>query len=463
MSDGRAAALLALAVALGVVAPAGAVGSAGAASHGGGATPAEAQTAATGVTEITGCTAITSPGVYALAGDVTNASPDRPRTGLGACIAVRTDDVTLRGGGHVVAAGPNGAPGAVGVLVGGRERRANVTVRNLATTRWGAGVAVLGTTGATLRNVSARNNLGDGVFVENAPGVELRSGTVTGSNTGVFVRGAPDARLAGLNVTDNLVGVSVRNADGATVEDVRVAGSSQYGLGVFASANVTVTDATFRDDGFAHVVLSRADGAALRNLTIGPESGTRPGSGGTPAAPATDTVGVYLDASTGVRLADVSVADAPGTAIYAAGNSTAVGERVRLGGTRLGFELRDVALDPAAGVPPLPLTERQVVGEPLRAVPTGEGARLSLSLRYDEAAVDRASTTEETLSLWRFDAGEGWRRAASAVDAEADVASAAFGNLSENGTVVALVGEGLAESGSGEAGATESGNATATA
>ena len=446
MSDGRAAALLALAVALmvtfGVVGPAGAVPAAGAVGPGevadspGAAGPASA-------TEITGCTAITSPGEYVLAANVTNASPTRPRTGLGACIAIRADDVTLRGGGHVVAAGESGAPGVVGVLVGGRERRANVTVRNLATTRWGAGVAVLGTTGATLRNVSARSNLGDGVFVENAPGVEVRGGTITGSNTGVFVRGAPDARLAGLNVTDNLVGVSVRNADGATVDGVRVAGSSQYGLGVFASANATVAGSAFRDDGFAHVVLSRADGASLRNLSLEPGSGSASG--------ATDAVGVYLNDSAGVRLADVSVAEEPGTALYAVGNSTAVGERVRLGGTTVSFETRDVALDTADAAPPLPVTERQVVGDPLRAVPTAENASLSLSLRYDEAAVERASATEDTLSLWRFDAGEGWRRVESAVDTEANAASATFANPSENGTVVALVGEGLAESGNATA------------
>ncbi|NHN60386.1 MULTISPECIES: right-handed parallel beta-helix repeat-containing protein [Halorussus] len=445
MSDGRAAALVALAVALAVVAPAGAVGPPEALAPAEPAGPVGAQVTATDATEISGCTAITSPGEYVLAGNVTDASPARPRTGLGACIAIRADDVTLRGGGHVVAANETGAPGVVGVLVGGRERRANVTVRNLAATRWGAGVAVRGATGATLWNVSARNNLGDGIFVEGAPEIEIRGGTVAGSNTGVFVRDAPDASLAGLDVTDNLVGVSVRNADGAAVERVRIDESSQYGLGVFASANATVADATLRDDGFAHVVVSRADGVDLRNLTIGSESETQPRSGGASAAQSAGTVGVYLNDSTGVRLADVSVADAPGTALYAVGNSSAVGERVSLGGTRLAFEVRDVALDAAADAPPLPLTERRVVGAPLRAVPTGEGARLSLSVGYDEAAIERASTTEDALSLWRFDPGEGWRRVGSAVGAEANAASATFGNLSENGTVVALVGEGLAE------------------
>ncbi|NEU55416.1 NosD domain-containing protein [Halorussus sp. MSC15.2] len=467
MSEGIVATLLGLIVVLGVVGPAGAVAGVSAESGPVGTvstdwTDGTETTETTGATEITSCTTVTESGVYVLADDVTNASPTRPRTGLGACIAIRADDVTLRGGGHTVAADERGGrPGVVGVLVSARtragvatlvrgatrpgrqERRSNVTVTNLSTTRWGAGVAVLGTTDATLRNVSAVENLGDGVFVENSPGVELLGGTVRASNTGLFLRNAPDARVAGLNLTDNLAGVSVRNSDGVTVEGVRVAGSSQYGLGVFASANATIADSTAAGNGFADVVLSRSDDAALRNLTIARESG---GTGGGDVRPRSRRVGIYLNDSDDAALTRVSVADAPGTAIYAARDSTAAGERVTLGDATLSFETRDVALDPATDAPPLP-TERQVVGVPLRAVPTDDDAHLALSVGYDDAAVDRASATEDALSLWRFDAGEGWRRVESVADAERNVASAEFGDLSRNGTVLALVGEGLAEAG----------------
>ncbi|MFC4450789.1 right-handed parallel beta-helix repeat-containing protein [Halorussus aquaticus] len=469
MPDGIAAALLGLVVVLGVVGPAGAAagvsaepGAVGTVSTdwtdpSGGPQTTDA-TRTTGATEITNCTTVTESGVYVLAEDVRNASPTRLRTGLGACIAIRADDVTLRGGGHTVAADERGGePGVVGVLVsartrageatlsgatgGGQERRSNVTVTNLSTTRWGAGVAVLGTTDATLRNVSAVENLGDGVFVENSPGIELLGGTVRASNTGLFLRNAPDARVEGLNLTGNLAGVSVRNSDGVTLEGVGVAGSSQYGLGVFASANATIADSTAADNGFADVILSRSDDAALRNLTIARESG---GTDGGETRPRSRSVGIYLNDSADTALTRVSVADAPGTAIYAARDSTAVGERVTLGNATLSFETRDVALDPATDAPPLP-TDRQVVGVPLRAVPTDEDSDLALSVGYDDAAVDRTSATEDALSLWRFDAGEGWRRVESVADAERNVASAEFGDLSRNGTVLALVGE--AESG----------------
>jgi hypothetical protein len=375
------------------------------------------QTAQTGATEIERCTTITDPGEYVLADDVTNASPTRPRSGLGACIAIRADDVTLRGGNHTLAAGPGGEPGVVGVLISAPASPANVTVTNLTTTRWGAGVAVVGATDATLRNVSAVNNLGDGFFVENAPGVELRGGDVRGSNTGVFLRNSPDARLADLTVAENLAGISVRRSDGATVSGVRASRHSQFGLAVFASANAAIADSSFAENGFADVALSRADDSRLRNLSLSANSGTE-------------------------------------WPLYAVENSTAVGDAVSVGETNLSFEVRDVALDSAADAPPLPIAERQVVGDPLFAFPTGEGAALSLSVTYTDAAVEGADkdavedagATEEGLSLWRFDAGEGWRRVETTVDAERNRASATVENPSRNGTVVALVGEGLAES-----------------
>jgi hypothetical protein len=355
---------------------------------------------------------------------VRNGSGTDPRQGLGACIAIRADDVTLRGENHTVAADATGRPGVVGVLVsprtraqgtihsgvraGGQEPRSNVTVRNLTTTRWGAGVAVIGASGVTLRNVSAANNLGDGVFVENAPDLRLRGGSVGGSNTGVFLRRSPNASLSDLTVADNLAGVSVRRSDGATLRNVSVARHSQFGIAFFRSGNATVADSTLRDDGFAELAVARSSDA---------------------------------------RLVGVSVADSPGWGLYAVRDSAAVGERVRLGGTTLSFEASDAALDAATETPPLPLTHRQVVGDSLFVLPTAADARLSLSVGYADAAVERDRTTEASLSLWRFDAGAGWARAETPLDAERNAASATFGNLPENGTVVALVGEGLAGSG----------------
>ncbi|UPW01502.1 right-handed parallel beta-helix repeat-containing protein [Halorussus gelatinilyticus] len=408
MPDRQTVALLALASLL-VVAPAGTATT---------AATAETGADATAPTRISSCTTITESGEYVLAADVANATPTRPRTGLGGCIEIRADDVLVRGGNHTVAAGPGGRPGVVGVLVRGPESRSNVTVRNLTTTRWGAGAAVLGASGVTLRNVSAVNNLGDGFFVENAPDLRIRGGAVRGSNTGIFLRRSPNASLAGLSVADNLAGVSVRRSPDLSLRNLSVADHSQFGVALFRSANATVTDSTFRDDGFAEIALARSSDA---------------------------------------RLVGVSVANSSGWEVYAARNSSAVGERVRLGGTHLAsFEAGDVALDANADVPPIPLTDRQVVGQGLFVLPTDDegtasrgsnGSHLSLTVGYDAAAVERARTTEASLALWRFDAGEGWTRVETTVGAGRNVASATVENPSRNGTVVALVGEGLAEAG----------------
>jgi len=432
--------LLALLVVLGTVAPPGAVAAS--------ADDSDTRGDSTAPTRISSCTAITESGEYVLTEDVEDGSPTNPRTGLGACIAVRADDVTLRGNDHTVAAKSGGEPGVVGVLVGGGSanaevaRPANVTVTNLTTTRWGGGVAVVGATDATLRNVSAVNNLGDGLFVENAPGARLLGGVVRGSNTGVFVRRAPDASLSNLTVTENLAGISVRQSDDATVSTADVTGNSQFGIAVFESANATVADSTVAGNGFADVALSRADDSRLRNLAVSTSSASESRSD------EASSVGVYLNDSTGVGLANVSVADAPEWALYATGNSTTVGERVRLGDMELSFEARDAALDSTADAPPPP-TERRVVGDPLFVAPTAADAdrsRLSLSVNYDDAAVERAGATEDSLSLWRFDAGDDWRRAETTPDAERNRASARVESPSENGTVLALVGESLAES-----------------
>lgn len=406
-------------------------------------------------TEITDCTAITEPGTYVLTGDVTNGSATDPRSGLGACVAIRASDVTLRGRDHTLSGGEAGRPGVVGVLVGGGESVSNVTVRNLTVTRWGAGIAVFAAEDATIRNVSVVGNLGDGVFAENARNLTIRGGVVSGSNTGAFLRNVSGARIADLTVVENLAGVSVRSSTDVTVAGVNASRNDRYGVGAFASTGVAVSNATLAGNGFAGVVLSQTDAARLRNLTV--TSPATPGGGaGDGGSAGSDPVGVYLNDSR-ARLVGVRVADAPGWAVYATGNSTADGERVRLGETVLSFSVSDVALDSADepvpdstdGPPPLPAGSR-VVGQPLLVAPTGGGANLSLTVRYADAAVERADTTGEALSLWRVPAdGGNWTRVPATVRADRNAVRATLGNLSENGTFVALVGEGLAEAGNG--------------
>lgn len=425
---GVATLVVALALVAATVAPAG-VGAAEAVAAGAGQ--------ATAPTEITECTTVTESGEYALAGDV-NGSPTTPETGLGACVRIRADDVVLRGQGNALVGGERG--GVVGVLVGGGERRANVTVRNLTATGWGAGVAAVDAADVAFRNVSAVGNLGDGFFLERAPNASVVGGTIRGSNTGVFLRNAPESRLAGLNVTGNIAGIEVRASDGTVVSGVEAGGNRAYGASLVESANATVADSTFRPDGFAGVGLVRVDGARVRNVTVA----------GGPASD--DPIGVYLN-DTDARLADVSVEEGTGWAVYAASGATAAGERVSAGDATVSFEARDVALAAAEDPPPLP-TEQTSVGDPLVARPTSQNVRLSLGVHYADAAVARAGATEDRLGLWRVgadgDAGD-WRRVETRVDARRNVAAGTIEEVGENGTVFALIGEGLAES---------SGNAT---
>lgn len=403
-----------------------------------------------GPTEISSCTDITESGEYALTGRIDNESATTPSSGLGACISIAADDVTLRGRGHTVAGG--GSPGVVGVLVQGPKMLSNVTVRNLRTTGWGAGVAAVGVRDATFRNVSAIDNLGDGFFVERAPNATLVDATARGGNTGVFLRNADGVRVVGGAVVDNIAGVTVERSNRATVTGANVSRNRRYGVGVFDSVNATVADATVAANGFAGVALSRADRAVVRNVTVA-----------APTVGAEDSVGVLVNDSRNVDLVDVELGGGVGWPLYATGGSTVVGERVELGGETLSFDLRDVALDAADATPPLP-ADRRIVGGPFVATPTGESANLRLSVGY----LDRAGTAGESgrepsgapsgeaPSLWRF-GPDGWtpldgtsgdenggesgveKEDEGRDDAESNLASATLGDLDENGTVVAVL------------------------
>lgn len=399
--------------------------------------------------ELRSCTTITRPGTYVLANDFV---PGRDTTNLtddlSACISIQASNVVLDGRGHTLD-GERRYP-APGVLVGTTELLRNVTVENLTATGWGAGVGFVRVRDAVARNVTARGNLGDGVVALGSENATIADVTARRNGIGVYVFDSPRSSVTDTESTRNGEGVRILRSDDVVVNATAASGNDLTGVGVFQSDRVTVADSRLEGNVFAGVALFSSQRARLRNLSV---------TNTTAVTTAEVPAGVYLSGSA-ARLSRSTLRNNSEWAVYATDASRAVGRRVRIGASedseaterRLSFEATDVALRGAevassdngeSVLPPLP-TERQTVGGTLLADATEASGTLTLTSRYRNADVVRASALEPTLAFYRADDGN-WTRVETDLDVEANVATATFDDLNETG--IALVGEGLAETG----------------
>ena len=122
-----------------------------------------------GATTIDSCRTIANDGEYALTSDI----EDSNRT---VCVQILSDDVVFDGNGHTID-GAN-ASESVGVKVNNSlTGLSNVTVRNVTTTGWTAGVYYQGVTNGSLETVNASANARNGVLLRDAPNTALRNVT----------------------------------------------------------------------------------------------------------------------------------------------------------------------------------------------------------------------------------------------------------------------------------------------
>ncbi|EMA39248.1 periplasmic copper-binding protein [Halococcus hamelinensis 100A6] len=120
-------------------------------------------------TTIDSCRTIANDGEYALTADI----EDSNRT---VCVQILSDDVVFDGNGHTID-GVN-ASESVGVKVNNSlTGLSNVTVRNVTTTGWTAGVYYQGVANGSLEAVNASANARNGVLLRDAPETELRNVT----------------------------------------------------------------------------------------------------------------------------------------------------------------------------------------------------------------------------------------------------------------------------------------------
>ena len=138
---------------------------------GGAAAPAGAQS---GPTPIDSCRTIADDGRYVLTNDIENASGP-------VCIQILSSDVVFDGNGHTIASENDSE--SVGIKVNNSlTTLSNVTVENVSTTGWTAGVYYLGTEGGSIENVNASENGRHGVLLQESS--ETRLGNVTAADNG---------------------------------------------------------------------------------------------------------------------------------------------------------------------------------------------------------------------------------------------------------------------------------------
>ena len=136
-------------------------------------------------TAVDSCRTIASDGEYTLTSDIENSD----RT---VCIQILSDDVVFDGNGHTIA-GAN-ASESVGVKVNNSlTSLSNVTVSNVTTTNWTAGVYYRDVANGSLDAVNASANARHGVLLRDAPGTELRNVTaVDDGHWGLYTTNSSD-------------------------------------------------------------------------------------------------------------------------------------------------------------------------------------------------------------------------------------------------------------------------------
>ena len=369
---------------------------------------------------IESCTVIDEPGTYELASDVRGDTD-------GTCLRIQSSDVVLDGDGNAVLG--SDAENGIGVQVYSPDRTSlrNVTVRDLEVRNWGLGVELGNFSDdhpveATLEGVTASGN-GNGVRLVAAGGSELRDVTASDNvGDGVLLWETSDVAFDRITVTDNgnhglhlwdlatdgeYVDVTATgngdsgiyfgtDSEGNSLSGIYVANNDGPGIGVGDSTNNVVRDALIERNGDPGVLLrENADNAAtLENVTVRNHSTAE-----------VDASGPFGD---GLTATDLRVGPA---ATFA-------------------FEDEPLSLDDVAtdSLPTLP-EDATAVSDGVNATGIGESVHLTITF-------DRDVANGSEVELWRYDGTE-WSPVENAtVDADAGTVEA---TISENGVYAAVV------------------------
>lgn len=183
------------------------------------------------------CTVITESGGYELVDNIVGEAADFADESGNACLRITASDVVLDGNNNAIAGA--GEEETIGVLVAGTEDAAaeNVTVRNLRAESWDTGIQIgieYDNRGdARLEDVTATENEGSGIYVEDSDGVDIESAEAYrngGSGIGTGEEGDLDSLVDVTANENDVAGVALDHTSDLVAEDITVSENGGYGL-----------------------------------------------------------------------------------------------------------------------------------------------------------------------------------------------------------------------------------------
>jgi hypothetical protein len=307
---------------------------------------------------------IDTPGVHELRSD---------RSSRATCVRITAGDVVLAGGGHELSrTGEPDDGAAVHVDGAGAD---NVTVRNLTATGWATGVLVENTDDVSVSGVRAVDSADAGVRVVRSGGAVVRDVVATdGEGAGVRVARSPAATVTGVRATDTGgPGVALLDAPDATVSEITVLGAP---VGVAARGGADGMALTgLTTDAEAAVELDATTGSADELTLVRPDGNVTLAVEGrsfavrtavdAPANPEATAAGpvVALRSTREIAAATVELR-------YPAGTNASAVRLWRLGDGPGGWAPLESTVDPDRGTVSAPLDDPVTVGVFVPGVPT---------------------------------------------------------------------------------------------
>lgn len=195
--------------------------------------------AQSGAIPIDSCRTIADDGRYVLTSDIENSTRK-------VCIQILSSDVVFNGQGHTIDSG--NTTESVGIKVNNSLTTiSNVTIRNVSTTGWTAGIFYLDATNGTIENVNASENRRHGILLRAASDTRLRNVTAVGNGRWSLYLFGNTTNVTGRNVEIGSATVSF------TASDVALTGIGSPGsppnrttIGQYVGAASTSQNASLR-------------------------------------------------------------------------------------------------------------------------------------------------------------------------------------------------------------------------
>ena len=221
-------------------------------------------------------------------------------------IDVRTDDVTIDGGGTAIIDGT----GLVGTLSLVQVQALNVRIQNITVQNSpGAGIHVRSSGSAIIEGTTIKDNAADGILVNQSAYARIGSGlddhpaaagTGTGNDikdngkSGIAVRSSATADIFHNSITGNERGINITNAGSANIAGNDITDNTARGLSLLTSGAVSLSqNAVHSETNLIEEnvigIRCRLGGSAsgiLQDFGVG-----NPGTGGTPDSDNTDIIG----------------------------------------------------------------------------------------------------------------------------------------------------------------------------